>query len=98
MADRPLRYVICYDVADDRRRGRIAQILQGFGQRVQYSVFEALLDRRLFENLVSQIAGLADAADDRVAFYPLCSSCSGKRHALGVHVNVVPDAECVFVV
>ena len=38
-------YVISYDIPDDRRRGQLAKVLKGFGTRVQYSVFEAHLNR-----------------------------------------------------
>lgn len=33
------RYVAAYDVSDDRRRGRVARVLSGYGERVQRSVF-----------------------------------------------------------
>lgn len=33
------RYLIAYDVPDDRRRTRVARVLQEFGDRVQFSVF-----------------------------------------------------------
>lgn len=33
------RYLVAYDIADDRRRTRIAKILERYGDRVQYSVF-----------------------------------------------------------
>ncbi len=33
------RFLIAYDIPNDRRRHAISVILQGFGQRVQYSVF-----------------------------------------------------------
>lgn len=32
-------YMVAYDVPNDRRRTRVATVLQGFGTRVQYSVF-----------------------------------------------------------
>src|SRR5262245_458600 len=32
--------VISYDIADDKRRGRIFKALKNFGQWMQYSVFE----------------------------------------------------------
>jgi CRISPR-associated protein Cas2 len=48
-------YLICYDIADDRRRDRVSRFLEGYGLRIQKSVFEcvltpdqsALLQRRL---------------------------------------------------
>ena len=33
-------WIITYDIADDRRRHRVASELANFGERVQYSVFE----------------------------------------------------------
>jgi CRISPR-associated protein Cas2 len=37
--DAPRRYLIAYDVADDRRRVRVSTKLLSYGDRVQYSVF-----------------------------------------------------------
>jgi CRISPR-associated protein Cas2 len=33
------RYLVCYDIADPMRLRRVCQIMQGFGVRMQYSVF-----------------------------------------------------------
>jgi len=33
-------YLISYDVPDDQRRLKIMHLLEGLGERVQYSVFE----------------------------------------------------------
>jgi CRISPR-associated protein Cas2 len=35
-----MRYLITYDIADDRRREDVATVLSGYGPRVQLSVFE----------------------------------------------------------
>ena len=43
-------YVISYDIPDDRRRGQLAKVLKGFGTRVQYSVFEAHLNRTQYDD------------------------------------------------
>jgi len=37
-------WVVCYDVVDDRRRYRIMKTMTGYGDRVQYSVFECELN------------------------------------------------------
>ncbi|MCI1207539.1 MAG: CRISPR-associated endonuclease Cas2 [Microbacteriaceae bacterium] len=44
MRDDAHRYVIAYDIVDDRRRNHVAKVLQSYGVRVQYSVF--LIDLR----------------------------------------------------
>lgn len=33
------RYLVAYDITDDRRRERIAHVLSAYGDRIQYSVF-----------------------------------------------------------
>ncbi len=33
------RLLVAYDIPDDKRRSALAQILEGYGDRVQYSVF-----------------------------------------------------------
>ncbi|OIP31774.1 MAG: CRISPR-associated endonuclease Cas2, partial [Deltaproteobacteria bacterium CG2_30_43_15] len=38
--------VVAYDIADDKRRNKICDILSAYGQRVNYSVFECFLGAR----------------------------------------------------
>jgi CRISPR-associated protein Cas2 len=38
-----MKYVVAYDIADDGRRNRVARFLEGWGRRVQKSVFECEL-------------------------------------------------------
>ena len=92
-----LRYVVCYDVPANSRRTRIAKCLDDYGGRVQYSVFEMVLDRPLFDNLVAKISGIINAEVDRVRIYPLCATCASKRVALGADQEWVGD-EVVFIV
>jgi CRISPR-associated protein Cas2 len=40
-------YLVSYDIPDDRRRTRLAKLLKDYGGRVQYSVFECLLNQEL---------------------------------------------------
>ena len=38
--------LVTYDIADPRRLRRVAKVSEGFGRRVQKSVFECELDER----------------------------------------------------
>lgn len=38
-ANQQRRYLLAYDIADDRRRTKVAAVLQAYGDRVQFSVF-----------------------------------------------------------
>ncbi len=34
------KFVMCYDIPEDRKRARLARLCERYGVRVQYSVFE----------------------------------------------------------
>jgi CRISPR-associated protein Cas2 len=78
MRDDRLAYVVCYDIRDDQRRTRVAACLDGFGGRVQWSVFEALLTRELLDDLVTRVGEIINPKLDRVSIYPLCAACRKK--------------------
>jgi len=83
MARRSLTYLICYDIIDDRRRYRIARCLEGFGDRIQYSVFEAVLDADLLTTMIQELESLLCPEEDKLAIIPVCSSCRKKRRWWG---------------
>ncbi len=64
--------VICYDIADDRRRNRVARLLEGHGERVQESVFECHLDAARVRQLKAAVDAAIDPHADRVRYYSLC--------------------------
>jgi CRISPR/Cas system-associated endoribonuclease Cas2 len=57
-------YVIGCDIVDDRCRSRVREVLEGAGQRVQWSVYECLLDKPALDALRKQ---LRDEIDERPA-------------------------------
>ena len=52
------RYIIVYDISDDRERARVSKILCGYGDRVQESVFECRLSVSMRERLRKQLEAL----------------------------------------
>lgn len=51
-------YLAVYDVTDDGERERVAGVLEGYGLRVQKSVFECRLTRSAKERMVSELEKL----------------------------------------
>lgn len=76
-------YLISYDIPDDRRRVRLAKTLQDYGGRVQYSVFECIMDHDLLTQMVAKIDAVIDAKEDSVRIYALCAGCVGHIQILG---------------
>jgi len=60
--------VVSYDIVSDRRRRKVMKALEGFGKRVQYSVFECLLTAAQIADLQRKLKKLA-GKDDSVRFY-----------------------------
>ena len=68
-------YLVSYDIPDDRRRTKLAKALKDFGDRVQYSVFECLLDKELLEKMTARIRRIILDTEDSVRIYSLCAGC-----------------------
>jgi CRISPR-associated protein Cas2 len=78
-----MRYLISYDIVDDPRRTRLAHLLENYGRRVQYSVFECELAEKRFLELRRQILKAIDPTVDSVRVYPLCGRCSTVLEVIG---------------
>ena len=89
-------YVISYDIPDDRRRNQLAKVLKGFGTRVQYSVFEAHLNRRQFDALKQAVDRLLEPSEDSVRYYALCSACADRIEVPAVG-EVTSDPQTIVV-
>lgn len=76
-------WVVAYDIPDDNRRVRVAKLLDGFGDRVQHSVFEVCLDHTSLDHLHRRLQREIDPEKDAVRLYPLCEQCMHGVHDLG---------------
>ena len=65
------RILVCYDIADDKRRNRVAKACESFGTRVQFSVFECPLDETRFAQMRAAMEELIQRDEDQVLFVTL---------------------------
>lgn len=70
-------HLIAYDVRDPKRLRRVAQTLEGYGTRVQYSLFRCRLDRETLEKLRWELAKILDPVDSLLVM-PICAQCASK--------------------
>lgn len=75
-------WLVCYDVHDPARLRRCARHMEGYGERVQYSVFRCWMGKPEVERLRWELTELL-AAEDEVMLIPLCPSCVGG--IVGIH-------------
>ena len=83
-----MRYVISYDIESDRTRRKLAKLLEGYGVRIQYSVFECNLTDKRFQKLYKEIFKLTSGkSDGSVRFYSICKNCEDKIVTIGKPLN-----------
>lgn len=66
--------LVAYDVSTEspegkRRLRRVAKICESYGQRVQNSVFECLVDAKTFEILEGKLRGAIKESEDSLRIY-----------------------------
>lgn len=77
-------YVVAYDIPSDRRRTKVHKILSGFGQWIQFSLFECYLTEKEHLILQAKLEAVLDETQDRVRFYFLCNACLKKVETVGM--------------
>jgi len=50
-----MKYLITYDISNDKRRTKLSTLLDKYGQRVNYSVYECELNQGQFDKLLYEI-------------------------------------------
>jgi CRISPR-associated protein Cas2 len=66
-----IRYLVSYDISHPKRLRRVARTLEGFGARLQYSVFECPLDDMRLAKLKADLQPLLNHDEDQVLFVSL---------------------------
>lgn len=88
--------LVTYDVNTETKEGRrrlrkVAKMCVNFGQRVQNSVFECILDAAQYAVFKSNLTELIDEEKDSLRFYQLGNSYKNKVEHQGVHPQFSQD-------
>lgn len=80
--------LVAYDVETVTREGQrrlrqVAKACEGYGQRVQYSVFEVVCSRSKLAQLILQLEGIMDPDADSIRVYPLAEDAFTRVIFLG---------------
>ena len=93
-----LIYIIAYDIADNKRRLRVAKTLESWGYSIQESVFQLRLDSATLARVRLLLAALISDAEDVIHIYPICSSCADRADILGAAIALDDVGLCRGVV
>lgn len=77
--DLPRVHVVAYDIGDDVKRALVHKLLTGYGEPIQFSVFECWLTRRELSKLSRALSVQQLAAGDRVEIF----RCAGDAPVAG---------------
>ena len=83
-----LLVLVTYDVSTETEDGKkrlrqVAKCCMKYGQRVQNSVFECLLDEGQYRKLQHQLLNIIDDAKDSLRFYNLGNNYQNKTEHYG---------------
>ena len=91
--------LVSYDVAKDeggtRRLRRIAKTCENYGQRVQYSVFECLVDPAQWQQFKSKLIAQANTRFDSLRFYYLGANWQRRVEHVGAKRSVNPEGPLI---
>ena len=85
--------LVSYDVATvvpagQRRLHRVAKTCQNYGQRVQYSVFECIVDPAQWTELRNKLIKEINPAEDSLRFYFLGSNWKHRVEHIGAKKSI----------
>ncbi|MBE9168828.1 CRISPR-associated endonuclease Cas2 [Pleurocapsales cyanobacterium LEGE 06147] len=77
-------WLVCYDVRDNKRRNKLAKLMEQHCQRVQYSVFECPLETAKLEKLLDKRwLKVLKLSEDSLRAYPLDSKAKQETKVYG---------------
>ena len=79
------QYFVGYDIASQRRRKRVATVLEGHGHRLHESAFVCTLREAQWAALQRRLLRLLDPVEDKLHLYPLCARDRPDAVYLGMH-------------
>lgn len=71
-----MKYLICYDIKENRIRRQIVKYLEGFAFRIQESVFSCEVSAAEMHRVQQELLALAEnASHPLLLIVPICKTC-----------------------
>lgn len=96
-----LLVLVTYDVSTTSGKGqkrlrKVAKLCQNYGQRVQNSVFECLVNSTQYATLKIELSKVIDEKSDSLRFYRLGDNYKSKVEHIGVNESLDLEEPIIF--
>lgn len=96
-----MNVLVAYDVSTEDREGQrrlreVARVCEGYGQRVQYSLFEVVCSRVKLAKLVADLQRIMKPETDSIRLYPLDVDSFDRVIRLGQRHELPSEASWVL--
>ncbi|MED1639693.1 CRISPR-associated endonuclease Cas2 [Bacillus thuringiensis] len=93
--------LITYDVSTtnsvgQKRLRKVSKICQNYGQRVQNSVFECVVDETQFATLKMELIKIINEDEDSLRFYQLGNNYKNRVEHIGIKESVDLESPLIF--
>jgi CRISPR-associated protein Cas2 len=92
-------YLVCYDICQDKRLAKVHKTMRGFGDHLQYSIFECQMTSADLVRCRHRLAEIIDHREDQVLFVDLGpTEGRGERVITALGKPYAPfDSPCIVV-
>lgn len=74
--------LVCYDTPSTKRRNKIIALIEKYGARVNYSVFELSINDTKLKALENELLKIIKPKEDSLRIYHICENCLHKSKTL----------------
>ena len=83
-------WIISYDIASPKRLRKVAKFLEGYGMRIQHSVFQVKGSDRDIERMKWELTKRIDE-EDSIYYFRLCNSCKERAQSQNPKLLIVEE-------
>lgn len=91
------KWLIIYDIKNEKRLNKVAKIIMEYGERVQKSVFECEANNKALERIRMRINKIIEK-EDYIVYFDICETDWQKRMKYGHKVNVDVEEKNFYIV
>ncbi|MEP0814901.1 MAG: CRISPR-associated endonuclease Cas2 [bacterium] len=84
-------YIVAYDISSDAKRTKVASILEDYGARRQYSVFEVSLSDAEYAAMRERLSEIADEDANAIVCWMICRDCLAKTDIIAKPSDKPPE-------